>query len=95
LEVGGIWWRDIKNHRGYLIIKNPATTRVWEPPTDRKGTFAHWILSRARLPIPTLWLKNLRSPLMTQGLLYWDEAWLSRLGSREDKVLNTRNVAEP
>ena len=56
LEFGGIWWRDMKNHRGYSIVKNPATTRVWEPPAGRKGAFAHWILSRARLPIPTLWL---------------------------------------
>jgi len=28
LEFGGIWWRDIKNHRDYSIIKNPATMRV-------------------------------------------------------------------
>jgi hypothetical protein len=52
LEFGGIRWRDIKNHRDYSIIKNPATTRVWEPPTGRKGLFTHWILRPPRLPIP-------------------------------------------
>jgi hypothetical protein len=28
LEFGGIWWRDMKNHKDYEVIKNPATTRV-------------------------------------------------------------------
>jgi hypothetical protein len=40
LEFGGIWWRDMKNHEGYSIVKNPAATRVWEPPAGRKGAFA-------------------------------------------------------
>ncbi len=52
LEFGGIWWRDMKNHKDYSIFKNPATMRVWEPPTGQKRLFTHWILSAVRLPIP-------------------------------------------
>ncbi|WP_061213897.1 hypothetical protein [Syntrophomonas wolfei] len=42
----------MKNHKDYSIFKNPATMRVWEPPTGQKRLFTHWILSAVRLPIP-------------------------------------------
>jgi len=89
LEFGGIWWRDIKNHRDYEVIKNPATMRVWEPPTGRKGAFAHWILSPLRLPVPPLRqgvdIKYSKSPMLCQygfsGRVYVIE-WLPRCQRR-------------
>jgi hypothetical protein len=46
-------WRDAVEGYSLIIF---AETQIYQGLQLIRKTFTHWILSRARLPIPTLWL---------------------------------------